>query len=46
MWEKENTARTAEGRRSGKGVVCQPQADGYHKFGIDPKDITKLAKNF
>ena len=20
--------------------------DGYHKFGIDPKDITKLAKNF
>ena len=20
--------------------------DGYHKFAIDPKDITKLAKNF
>ena len=20
--------------------------DGYHKFGIDPKDITHLAKNF
>ena len=20
--------------------------DGYHKFGIDPKDITELAKNY
>ena len=20
--------------------------DGYHKFAIDPKDITDLAKNF